>query len=177
MALGKQHSEARFRKLAGRIEELRRKDEASRQNRTRVRDQRNEAVRRLWETCRLFTERLNSYVEQDRLELSPEEPPEEFSEENQVQLLLNVRGRVLLLDIRAPASLVAAANFKKPYILEGEVRFFSQESLEDDRVEEHGLFFCPDEDKDGTWMFWNGRTYKSGRVDEDYLAGLLEQII
>ena len=35
------------------------------------------------------------------------------------------------------------------YILEGEVRFFSQELLEEEHVEEHveehGIFFCPDE--------------------------------
>lgn len=166
-----------MQKLAGRIEELRRKDEVIYRHRDKVRQQRTEGIRRLWEICRLFAEHLNSYVGEDRLELSPADPPQEISDDTQVQLLLNVRGRVLLLDIRPPNSLVAAENFKKPYILEGEVRFFNQELLEDDRVEEHGVFFCPSEGQDGAWLYWNGRTYKSGRVDEDYLAGLLEQIL
>ena len=177
MAFGKHSSEERYQRLAGRIEALRRKDEAAHQHRVQIRHQRREGARRLWETCRTFAERLNAYVAQDHIELSPADPPEEISEDNQVQLLLNVRGRVMLLEIRAPGMLVAAENFKKPYILEGEVRFFNQELLEDDRVEEHGIFYCPAEDKDGAWLFWNGRTYKSGRVDEEYLAGLLEQII
>ena len=90
---------------------------------------------------------------------------------------MNVRGRILLLDIGAPADLVANDNFKKPYILEGEVRIFNQELLEEERVEEHGIFFCPGEGPQGSWMYWNGRAYKSGYVDETYLASLLEQIL
>ncbi len=177
MAYGKNPHDERFQKLARRIEELRRKDETAHQRRMQIAAQRTQAVRQLWETCNTFVEHLNSYVEQDRLELSPAEPPDQISEDYQVQLLLNVRGRVLLMDIRAPTNLVATDNFKKPYILEGEVRFFNQELLEDDRVEEHGIFFCPGEGKGGAWMYWNGRTYKGGRVDQDYLAGLLEQIM
>lgn len=177
VAFSRQNSDERYRRLAQRIEELRRKDETAHQHRDRIRRQRIEGVRRLWETCRGFADRLNKFIQEDHLELSPIEPPGEVSDDSQLQLLLNVRGRVLLLDIRTPNSLVASDNFKKPYILEGEVRFFNQESLEDDRVEEHGVFFCPDEDRGGAWYYWNGRTYKSGRVDEEYLAGLLEQIL
>ncbi len=178
MAFGKHHnSDERFRRLASRIEELRRKDERTHQHRIDVQRQRIEGAARLWQVCRDFADHLNTYVEQDRLELSPPDPPTEITEDSQVQLLLNVRGRIVLLEIRVPGTLVAAENFRKPYILEGEIRFFNQETLEEDRVEEHGIFFCPAEDHGGAWLYWNGRTYRSGRVDEDYLAGLLEQII
>ena len=167
----------RFQKLAHRIEELRRKDEAAHERRTQIGQRRTEAIQRLWHICSNFANHLNSYVEHDQMRLSPPEPPGEFPEGNHLQLLMNVRGRILLLDIGAPADLVANDNFKKPYILEGEVRFFSQELLEEEHVEEHGIFFCPDEGPQGTWMYWNGRNYKSGRVDENYLASLLEQIL
>ena len=177
MAIIRNRIDERFHRLAGRIEELRRKDEAAHEHRVRVRRQRTEGVQRLWGTCQSFATHLNSYVAQDPLELSPPDPPDEISEDNQVQLLLNVRGRVMLLEVRTPSMLVAAENFKRPYILEGEVRYFNQELLEGDRVEEHGIFYCPDEGADGAWLYWNGRTYKSGIVDEEYLAGLLEQII
>ena len=48
-------------------------------------------------------------------------PPGDFPEDSQLQFLMNVRGRILLLDIGAPADLVGNDNFKKPYILEGVV--------------------------------------------------------
>lgn len=174
---GKPSRDERFQKLARRIEELRRKDEAADQRRQTIQKRRTEAIHRLWEICNGFATHLNSYIEHDPLQLSPPEPPPNFPEDEHLQLLMNVRGRILLLDVAAPANLVATDNFKKPYILEGEVRFFSQELLEEERVEEHGIFFCPGEGPEGAWIFWNGRTYKSGRVDENYLAGLLEQIL
>ncbi len=177
MAFGKPAHEERFQRLARRIQELRLKDEEAQQRRARIAEQRSEAVRRLWELCHTFSEHLNTYIRHDRVELTPVEPPEEVPEDVPVQLLLNVRGRVLLLDVRAPANLISTENFKKPYILEGEVRFFSQELLEDERVEEHDIFFCPDEGKSGAWLYFNGHNYKSGPVEELYLAGLMERIL
>ncbi len=167
----------RFQRLASRIEELRRKDEQQQQFRRRIIEGRNNGVRRLWEICGNFANTLNSFAKEDRLDMTPAEPPEVINEDEQIQLMLNVRGRILLLDLAVPNNLLGKENFKKPYILEGDVRFFNQELLENEQVEEHNIFFCPDEGRDGAWMYWNGRTYKSGVVDEDYLAGLLEQIL
>jgi hypothetical protein len=111
------------------------------------------------------------------VDLAPPDPPADINEDSSVQLLLNLRGRVLLLDIRVPSNLVSTDNFRKPYILEGEVRFFNQKLLDEERVEEHAVFFCPGETRQGAWMYWNSRSYTSGHLDEDYLAGLLEQIL
>ena len=178
--------EDRYRRLAQKIEELRRQDEAFLARRNEITRQRDQAVRELHQICRRFTEHLNSYIKQDHLDLLPPELPEELDEDCRLQIMLNVRGRVLLIALEAPASLVSTDSFRKPYILQGEVRFFNQELLDDSRVEEHGLYFCPGEGgrdgpkggaRRGAWVFWNGRNYKSGPVDEDYLAGLLEQIM
>lgn len=169
--------EARFRKLAQRIEELRLKDEALQLSRRQVLDDRRQAVRKLWQTCRNFADQLNKYAGDDKIDLSPPQPPNDCPDEQPLELILNIRGRVLLLDVRAPANLVSSDNFKRPYILEGDVRFFNQELLESNRVEEQGIFFCPEEGRAGEWVFWNVRTYKSGLIDEDYFAALLEQIL
>jgi hypothetical protein len=178
MAFGKQTRQERFRRLAQRIEELRRKDETTLAFRRQIEQQRCEAVQRLWNMCRSFADSLNSMMAApDRLELTPAEPPAGIPEDESLQIMLNVRGRILLLDLRVPAYLVSSDNFKRPYTLEGEVRFFNQVLLEDERVEEHGLFFCPSEGDNGAWVFWNGRSYKEGLADEEYLAGLLEQIL
>jgi hypothetical protein len=169
--------EERFRKLAGRIEELRRKDEEAFESRRRVLEARRTAVQRLWDTCRNFSDLLNGYIGETRVVLTPPEPPEEYDEDRPTQFVLNARGRILLLELRVPSHLVSRENFNKPYIFEGDIRFFNQELLESERVEEHSLFFCPGEGDSGEWVFFNGRSYKSGVVDVDYLASLLEQIL
>jgi hypothetical protein len=177
-------AEDRFRRLAQKIEALRRKDENANSRRIQVASQRLEAVRELHSTCLRFTEHLNKLIQHDRVELSPPELPAQIDSDCRMQFMLNVRGRVLLIDLEAPAALVSTDLFRKPYILQGEVRFFNQEFLEDARVEEHGLYYCPGEGPKGTdghrrgaWLFWNGRNYKSGSVDEEYLAGLMEELM
>ncbi len=174
----------RLRRLALKIEELRRKDDAAASRRHEIERQREGAVRELHELCTRFAERLNSYVREDRLEVTPEELLQEIPSDCRLQFMMNVRGRVLLIDLEAPSSQVSTELFRKPYIVQGEVRFFNQEYLENARIEEHGLFFCPGEGpresdgrRRGAWLFWNGRTYKSGAVDENYLAGLMEELM
>lgn len=179
-------AEDRFKRLALKIEELRRKDEAALVRRREIIHRRDLAARELHEICRRFAERLNSHVKDDRLELIPPEFPEQQDEDAPVQIMLNVRGRVLLIALEAPTSLVSTDSFRKPYILHGELRFFNQELLDEARVEEHGLYYCPGEGprdasraggRRGSWLFWNGRNYRSGPVDEDYLAAMLEQLM
>ncbi len=174
----------RFRRLAHKIEALRRKDESNATRRAGIVRQRSSAARQLHEICRRFADRLNSYIKEDQIDLVPSEMPEELEDDFRQQIMLNVRGRVLLIALEAPPALVSTDNFRKAYILQGEVRFFNQELLDEALVEEHGLFFCPSEGpkgadghRQGAWLFWNGRNYKSGLVDEDYLAGLLEQLM
>ena len=177
-------AEDRFRRLAQKIEALRRKDESNAARRTQIVRQRDAAARQLHQICCRFADRLNSHIKEDRVDLVPAEMPEEMDDECRQQIMLNVRGRVLLIALEAPSALVSTDNFRKAYILQGEVRFFNQELLDEALVEEHGLFFCPSEGpkdtqghRQGAWLFWNGRNYKSGPVDEEYLAGLLEQLM
>ena len=118
------------------------------------------------------------------MSLVPGEFSGETTDDCRWQYMLNVRGRVLLVDLEPPPSLVSTELFRKPYIMQGEVRFFNQELLDDSRVEEHGLFFCPGEGakdpngrRQGAWLFWNGRSYKSGPVDDAYFAELMDQLM
>ncbi len=176
--------EDRIRRLARKIEDLRRKDESASTRRRAIYRQRLEAAKRLHKVCDCFVTRLNTLIKEDPMSLVPSEFPEEITEDCRLQFMLNVRGRVLLIDLEPPPSLVSTELFRKPYIMQGEVRFFNQELLDDSRVEEHGLFFCPNEGikdasgrRQGAWLFWNGRSYSSGPVDDDYLAELMEQLM
>ncbi len=174
----------RIQRLARKIEDLRRKDEHALARRKEIHRQREKAAARLHRICSCFVERLNGLVKDDLMMLIPPDFPAEVNEESRLQLMLNVRGRILLIDLEPPPSLVSTELFRKAYILQGEVRFFNQELLDDSRVEEHGIFFCPGEGpkdangrREGAWMFWNGRSYKSGPVDAEYLAELMEELM
>jgi len=177
MLFHRESREERFGKLARRVEEVRRNDEADARRRSEIAEKRVQALLMLWEICRNFADHLNRHIEQEQVILAPPDPPADINEDNSAQLLLSLHGRVLLLDIRIPSDLVSSDNFRKPYILEGEVRFFNQKLLDEERVEEHAVFFCHEEGPGGAWLYWNSRSYTSGRLDEDYLAGLLEQIL
>jgi len=176
--------EDRIRRLARKIEDLRRKDESAAARRREIQRQRLEAARQLHCVCHTFVGKINELIKEDQMSLVPGEFSDETVEDCRWQYMLNVRGRVLLIDLEPPPSLVSTELFRKPYIMQGEVRFFNQELLDDSRVEEHGLFFCPGEGgKDangrrlGAWLFWNGRSYKSGPVDDAYLAELMDQLM
>jgi hypothetical protein len=177
-------TEDRIRRLARKIEDLRRKDESSAMRRREIGRQRLEAARQLHSVCQCFVGKINELIKEDQMSLVPGDFSGETTEDCRWQYMLNVRGRVLLIDLEPPPSLVSTELFRKPYIMQGEVRFFNQELLDDSRVEEHGLFFCPGEGlkdasgrRQGAWLFWNGRSYKSGPVDDAYLAELMEQLM
>src|SRR5258707_793509 len=159
-------ADPRIPRLARKIEDLRRSE---------IHHQRQEAVARLHCVCAKFVAEINSLIKDDQMLLVPAEFAGDPGDDCRMQFMLNVRGRVLLIDLEPPASLISTELFRKPYILQGEVRFFNQELLDDSRVEEHGLFFCPNEGlkdatgrRQGAWLFWNGRSYSSGPVDDEY---------
>src|SRR5258706_12958009 len=135
-------AEDRFQRLAQKIETLRRKDDAAAERRLGILGQRGVAVQRLHEICTRFVARVNTMLKDDQLDIVPVDPPECVDDCN-LQIMMNVRGRILLINLEAPASLASTDNFRKPYILQGEVPFFNQELLDKARVEEHGLFFLP----------------------------------
>src|SRR5579871_500283 len=177
-------AEDRIRRLARKIEDLRRKDESSATRRKEIHRQRVEAARILHCVCETFVGNVNKLIKEDQMSLVPGEFAGEGVEDSRWQYMLNVRGRVLLIDLEPPPQLVSTELFCKPYIMQGEVRFFNQELLDDSRVEEHGLFYCPGEGvkdssgrRQGALLFWNGRSYKSGPVDDSYIAELMEQLM
>ncbi len=89
---------------------------------------------------------------------------------------INLRGRLLQLEFAATAELFESDDFRQPYILRGAIRRFNQELLDSNTVDEQLLFCCPT----GTttrWYFFDPRTYRTGRVSEDYLIAELERLL
>lgn len=138
---------------------------------------RNEAVRSLHVLCTGFVAGVNAHLTRTRLELAPEALPEEpFNPERPNLLQIQVRGRLLQIELDAPDELISTENFRIPYVLEGAVRAFNQDLLDRNAIEEQYLFACVERDRI-TWHFFDARTYQAGAVDQAYLVKLLEKLL
>ncbi len=138
---------------------------------------RNEAVRSLHALCSGFVSGVNAHLTRTKLELAPEElPGEPFHIDRPNLLQIQVRGRLLQIELDTPDELISTENFRIPYVLEGAVRAFNQDLLDRNAIEEQYLFACIDKDQI-IWHFFDARTYKAGAVDQTYLVNLLEKLL
>ena len=85
------------------------------------------------------------------------------------------RARTTLRLELAP-EMISTENFRVPHILEGSIRCFNQEYLEQAVIEEQYIFYCL-EKKRKLWRFFDARTYRSGPFDRDYLVALMEHVV
>ena len=100
----------------------------------------------------------------------------EFLRDTGVNLLqINVRGRILQIEFASTPEMISTENFRVPHILEGSIRCFNQETLEQAVIEEQFIFYCL-EKKRKLWRFFDARTYRSAPFDEEYLISLMEQL-
>lgn len=169
--------EARLQRLARKIQELAGKDsDLARQAMEIVAVRRSAAVA-LYRTCASVTNDLNRLLPRCEVILDPPDFSEGGFLEDATNLLqINVRGRLLQISYTATGEMVSTEDFRIPYILEGAVRGFNQQLLEKDLIEEQLLFYTVE--KDGRmWRYFDPRTYRSGPFDEEYLLGLLDQVL
>ena len=126
---------------------------------------------------RSFVDHINRHLSKTEVNFDPPDfTPESFSDEGLNLLQINARGRILQIEFQATDDMISTENFRVPHILEGSVRCFNQEKLEEAVIEEQFLFFCL-EKKRNLWRFFDARTYRSGPFDEEYLISLMEQLI
>ncbi len=101
---------------------------------------------------------------------------ENFNDSGVNLFQINLRGRLLQLEFAATAELFETDDFRRPYILRGSIRRFNQELLDSNTVDEQLLFCCPI-GATTPWYFFDPRTYRTGRVSEDYLVAELERLL
>jgi len=168
----------RLKKLALRLDALAEKDDLLLRKTREIACLRQRAAMELYGTCRDFVANLNPLLNRLKLELQPEDyQPEYFSEERPNLLQINARGRVVQFEFSAPETLSSTEHFRRPYILEGSVRCFNQELLDRLEILEHEVFYCLDERRQHAWYWFDSRTYRSGLLNQDYLAGLMELLV
>jgi hypothetical protein len=164
-------------KLARTIDALADKDEAQLARVRKVAELRREAAAQLYATCASFVGGLNALLSRTRISLDPPEYHRgSFREEEPNLMQINVRGRLLQIEFRATDELTSTEEFRIPYVLEGSIRSFNQQLLDQDLMREHALFYCLEGGR-SYWRYFDERTYRSGPVNEEYLTGLLEELI
>ncbi len=172
-----QAREARLKRLAGNIDALAQKDEGFLRRAREVAALRQAAAADLYAICADFVASVNRLLARTAVELDPPGyGPNSFQEDLVNLMQINVRGRILQISFSSTPELVSTEDFRVPYTLEGTVRAFNQELLDKDIIEEQLIFYTLENHKK-MWRFFDARTYRSGPFDQEYLIGLMEQLL
>jgi hypothetical protein len=168
--------DARLRRLAKEIEALASKDETALQHAREIALLRRRAAGELFTVCARFVDGVNSLLSTPEVQLDPRNFSEDtFQEEAPNLLQINVRGRILQIEFETTPDLVSTEDFRIPYTLSGAVRAFNQALLDKDLIEEQLIFYTLE--KKTMWRYFDARTYRSGEFDQDYLVGLMGQLL
>lgn len=167
----------RLHKLAQAVDALAGKDTALIQKTEEITSLRRQAAAELHAICGKFVSELNRCLSNTKLQVDPPDfPPDSFQDIGVNLLQINIRGRILQIEFASTPEMISTENFRVPHILEGSIRCFNQELLDQAAIEEQFIFYCM-EKKRCLWRFFDARTYRSGPFDQDYLISLMEQIV
>jgi hypothetical protein len=167
----------RLKKLAEAIEALAAKDSALEQKTAEVAALRRAGACELHAICAGFVCEINRQLSKMQLRFDPGEySPESFQDVGVNLVQIHARGRILQIEFAATPEMISTENFRVPHILEGSIRCFNQQSLDQSLIEEQFIFYCL-ERRQKLWRFFDARTYRSGPFDQEYLISLMEQIV
>ena len=166
-----------MKRLADSIDALAQKDEGFLRRAREIAALRQVAAADLYAICADFVGSVNRLLAHTEVVLDPPGYRADSFQEEQANLVqINVRGRILQISFSATPELVSTEDFRVPYTLEGAVRAFNQELLDKDLIEEQLIFYTMEHHKK-MWRFFDARTYRSGPFDQEYLIGLMEQLL
>ena len=172
-----QAREARLRRLAESIDSLAEKDEVVLRRVREIAAIRQAAAADLHAICADFVGSVNRLLARMEVELDPPSyGPGSFQEDLVNLVQINARGRILQITFSATGEMISTEDFRVPYTMEGTVRAFNQELLERESIEEQLIFYTVENHKK-MWRFFDARTYRSGPFDQEYLIGLMEQLL
>jgi|GEM_PF-445271 len=169
--------EERMRRLAKRFDAVAERDRIRMKREKEIVALRMNAARDLHALCGRFVSAINQLVESAPLDLTPPAFRIDDFDDLSVHLIqINASGRMVQFTFHGTADLESTEEIKLPYTLEGEARWFSQELLDRDDVNDHQIFFCNDKGV-YAWRYYDPRSHKMGLIDEDYLASLFEDLV
>jgi hypothetical protein len=170
-------SDHRLKRLAENIDALAEKDQYLLDRSREIFHLRRMAAVEMHAICAEFVASLNRLLSRTEVMLDPPVfDGEAFQDMGKNLIQINVRGRILQIEFSATAELVSTEEFRIPYTMEGAVRAFNQQFLDKDMIEEQLIYYTLEKEKKW-WRFFDARTYRSGPFGQEYLTGLMEQVI
>lgn len=169
--------EQRMKRLARKLDELPAKDELRMREARDLEVKQHKAGVELYALCRHLVDSLNAILHNLQLELTPEQFHADMLDgASGVIFQINASGRIVQLVLQSRETEISSEHFRMPYILRGAIRWFNQEYLERQEIQEHQFFYCVDR-IGGSWRFVDSRSRKVGALDQDYLLETLEQLL
>lgn len=169
--------EGKLKRLARRLNSLADRNAERLREEKEVVDQRREGAKELHVICSNFVRVVNHESARVQLVLSPPEyEASHFRESGPNLFQITASGCIIQVAFEATESFHSEENYRKPYVMEGAVRWFNQESLEGLGIGEDHLFLCLNKDE-RSWEHFDPKTHHHGPFDEDYLADLLEKLL
>lgn len=167
----------RLKRLAASLDALEDKDAESLRRSRQVTATRRAAAAELYQICATFVDSVNGLLSRSHITLDPPHyTHDEFREDSANLIQMNVSGRILQVEFQVTPELVSTEDFRIPYTLEGYVRAFNQELLEKDLIEEQLIFYTLEKPQP-LWRFFDVRTHRSDRLDQEYLISLMEHLV
>lgn len=163
-------------RLARAIEAIAERDNKLIEESTHVDQLRSRGAADLHAICRIFVDKVNSRLSERSVLLDPPSFAEDNFQDGPNLFQINLRGRLLQIEFAATGDLYESDDFKRPYVLRGTVRSFNQDLLQHNSVDEQLIFCCPN-GRGSEWYFFDERTYRTGKVGEDYLITEMERLL
>ena len=162
-------------RLARQIDEARQSEQLLSDSAT-IAAARRDGVCELHRICGAFVAAVNGKLVEGALELSPPVwSPDTFREPGTNLFQIAFEGREMQIAFQVPAQPVSTEKFAIPYILEGEIRTYNQPMLERFDIRSTLIFLCV-EKAAASWHFFEWRTRRTGPVNGELLARLMEQL-
>ena len=166
----------RLTRLARAIEAITERDNKLIEESTQVDQLRSRGAAQLHEICHLFVQKVNGRLSERSVLLDPPSFSEGDFQDGPNLFQINLRGRLLQIEFAATGELYESDDFKRPYVLRGAVRSFNQDLLQHNTVDEQMIFYCPSGGA-ADWFYFDERTYRTGRLGEDYLISEMERLL
>jgi hypothetical protein len=167
----------RLKKLARKLDELPAKDDLRIRQARELQERQMEGGIKLYALCKELVDDLNGVLKNIQIDLTPAEfNPDSMESASGVLFQINASGRIVQLAIYPLENSICTDHFRLPYVLRGAMRWFNQEYLERQEIQEQLLFYCISSNQ-FSWRYLDPHSRKMGMVDQEFLAEALEQLL
>jgi small-conductance mechanosensitive channel len=169
--------EQRLKQLARRLDEIPAQDEQRLREAREIEHRQRQGIDELHALLRNLVDRLNKLLHNLQIELTPESlNQDQYPDESGMLFQLNAAGRIIQFAVTKNEAGVSTEYFRVPYILHGRMRWFNQEYLDRQEIQERPLFYCVDSQVKG-WRYLETRGRDSAALDEEFVTESLEQLL